>query len=134
MGLAFELMGIFLIFAGTGLIPSDSDSFHGPPWVVALWGSAFAAVGLLLIAPSPVMRHLLGGAVLMVMGIGFGWLALTPPERRGPITGPDITLLSVHLTGDQAGRIGFGFLGLVVIVAAVWVWVQVALLFLSNRS
>ncbi len=115
LGLVPLLMGLLILGALIGFVPTDGGFFFAPPWVIGA-----LAAGLILFAgmmwtpgASPAwLRSALGLVMLLLVAIVCNWTAFAPGMRYwsetsiGPIT----------TTGEDpiGGRIVFGLAALVV--------------------
>lgn len=82
------LIGLFIILAGSGVIPADPDSFNGPHWLVALCGLLIFLAGASVLASNYPRLRL---SVIALLLAGFAtvavWMALfaAPEGWRGGI-------------------------------------------------
>ena len=70
-------IGLFIMLAAAGVIPSDPKSFHAPRWVVGMFGLLFLFAGLVLgFSDYPRIRQILAALLVLVFSLVCGWMAL----------------------------------------------------------
>ncbi len=115
LGLVPLTMGVLIIGALVGLVPTDDGAFFAPPWVIGA-----LAAGLILFAgmmwmpggSRAWMRAFLGLAVLLLVAVVCNWTAFAPGVRYWSET----SIGPVGTSGEDpiGGRIVFGLAALVV--------------------
>ena len=70
-------VGLFILGIAFGVVPTDPETVHVPPWVLAACGLVFALCGVAVMTPehSPI-RAAAGATVVLAMGLVGAWVSL----------------------------------------------------------
>jgi hypothetical protein len=109
------VMGLVILGALAGTVPTDGGTFFAPPWVIVALGTGLILFGLMLWLPRSTPSLLRNGVAMLVVVLVAGvcnWTAFTPGVRYTS----EVTLGGWTTSGEDpvGGRIVFGLVALVI--------------------
>jgi len=114
-GLVPILMGLVILGALAGVVPTDGGTFNAPAWVILALGAGLMLFGLMLWTPSSAPKLVRSGMALLVMllvATVCNWTAFAPGVRYTS----DLTIGGWTTSGEDpvGGRIVFGLVALAI--------------------
>jgi len=109
------LMGVLILGAQAGVVPTDGGSFHAPPWVILSLGAGLILFGLGLWMPAstpPRLKSAIFLILLLFLAAVCNWTAFAP----GIVYTSETTIGGWTTSGEDpiGGRIVFGAVALAV--------------------
>lgn len=109
------LMGVVILGAQAGFVPTDGGRFHAPPWVILSLGAGLILFGLGLWMPAstpPQLKSAIFLVLLLFLAVVCNWTAFAP----GVVYTSEMTIGGWTTSGEDpiGGRIVFGAVALAV--------------------
>lgn len=114
-GLVPILMGLVILGALAGVVPTDGGRFFAPPWVIVALSTGLVLFGLMLWIPSStpkIVRTATALLVFLLVAAVCNWTAFAPGVRYAS----EVNIGGWTTSGEDpvGGRIAFGLVALAI--------------------